>query len=265
MVLGVAQDAGVPHPGCDCARCTAAHEGRRPRERVACLGLVIGEDAWLFDATPDITSQLWSLRPARLRGVFLTHAHMGHVAGLLWLGREALAPAGIALHATAAMHGHLRGNAPWSDLYGQGRVRAAPCDRVVLGPAGEVVVTALPVPHRAEHGDAVGFRIEGPRRSVLFVPDIDRWEDWDRGVRAEVERTDRAYLDGTFASADELRGRARAEVPHPPIAHSVELLAGLGERVRFIHLNHTNPLLGDDAPLRAGGFARAHDGEVFAL
>ena len=41
----------------------------------------------------------------------------------------------------------------------------------------------MQVPHRNEHGDSVAYVIEGPAKSVLFLPDIDRWDTWDRDVR----------------------------------------------------------------------------------
>ncbi len=62
VTLGIMQDGGLPHIGCRCVRCTTVHEGRRPPEYAACLGLVDrrGERTavWLFDATPDIKYQL---------------------------------------------------------------------------------------------------------------------------------------------------------------------------------------------------------------
>ena len=52
-------------------------------------------------------------------------------------------------------------------------------------------------------------------------------------------------MDGTFWDADELKSRAQARVPHPPVSETINLLEERKEgepRVVFIHLNHTNPL-----------------------
>jgi len=70
---------------------------------VACLGLVdhATHQSWLIDATPDFREQLHilhSLFPdCPLAGVVLTHAHIGHYAGLIHLGHER--PAGVYLAA----------------------------------------------------------------------------------------------------------------------------------------------------------------------
>ncbi len=262
VVLGIAQDGGVPHPGCACATCEARANGRAPRLHVACLGLTDGTRHALVDATPDLPAQLRLLGAARPDALFLTHAHMGHVAGLLYLGREALAVRDVPVHGTAAMQRHLRGNAPWRELETQGHVRYADAGRTEFG---DLVVEALPVPHRAEHTDTVAYRIRGPRGALLYVPDIDAWDAWDHDVRALVASVDVALLDATFFAPEELPHRDPREVPHPFVTDTLARLDGLGARVRLIHLNHTNRLLADETPARSRGFAVAREGERFAL
>jgi pyrroloquinoline quinone biosynthesis protein B len=137
-------------------------------------------------------------------------------------------------------------NGPWSllvDNYYIAPHQLDP-DRAVTLAAG-VRVTALAVPHRDELTDTVGFLIEGPRRKALYIPDIDRWEKWTRDIRPLVDRVDLAFLDGTFASPEEVTGRGRslAEIPHPMIPDTRARLRGVGAQVWFIHLNHTNPEL----------------------
>ena len=63
VVLGIAQDGGIPHLGCQQQVCVDARAGRRPTEKVASLGLVhrASGRAFLFDATPDLPSQLEAL------------------------------------------------------------------------------------------------------------------------------------------------------------------------------------------------------------
>jgi pyrroloquinoline quinone biosynthesis protein B len=134
-------------------------------------------------------------------------------------------------------------------------------------------VTPFPVPHRDEYSETVGFRIEGPRRSAVFIPDVDRWERWARPVEEVIAGCDVAFLDGTFFSGDELPGRNLEEIPHPFIATSLRRFVGLPQRerakVRFIHLNHTNPALLPGSPaersIRAAGCSVAREGERIGL
>ena len=137
-------------------------------------------------------------------------------------------------------------------------------------------ITPILVPHRQEYSEVVAFRIAGPSRSVLYVPDIDSWEQWDSdGTRIEdVLRTvDVAYLDGTFFANGEIPGRDMTGFPHPFITKSMERFAKLPSaeraKVRFIHLNHTNAALipGSDAQhqVEKAGMRIAEQGERFSL
>lgn len=251
VVLGVAQDAGIPHLGCNQPLCASIRAGRRARERVASLGLVerVSGRAYLFDATPDFVSQVHTLTGGRLPdGIFLTHAHIGHYTGLMYLGRESVGARGVPVYATERMRAFLRDNGPWSQLVSLGNVELRPVAYdVPVRLEGGVSVTAFQVPHRDEYSDTVGYLIEGPRRKAVFIPDVDRWEKWERSLRDLAQRVDLALLDGTFSSPDELgAGRRIEDVPHPLMDHTRELLRGTRARLVFIHVNHTNAAL--DAP-----------------
>ena len=137
-------------------------------------------------------------------------------------------------------------------------------------------VTPFLVPHRQEYSEVVGYRIDGPSRSVLFIPDIDSWEEWDAmGTRIEdmLARVDIAYLDGTFFANGEIPGRDMSGFPHPFITHSMERFASLPEtaraKVRFLHLNHTNPALQTDGyaqrRIQRAGMRVAQEGEAEGL
>jgi pyrroloquinoline quinone biosynthesis protein B len=283
VVLGIAQDGGLPHIGCSQPACVAARRDPARRERVAALGLI--DDAtgkrFLIDATPDLPSQLESLNGGRrsrtpadrrrpVDGILLTHAHVGHYTGLMYLGREALGAQGVPVYATPRMARVLRENAPWSQLVALGNIelRELAPERELPLTAGLRVV-ARQVPHRDELSDTVGFVVRGPRRSLLYVPDIDKWERWERALEDEVAGVDLAFLDGTFSAADEVPGRSLAEIPHPLVSETIARLAvrpALGTRVLFIHLNHTNPLLWDAARRRElKEFRVAQDGEEHPL
>lgn len=243
MVLGIAQDAGIPHLNCQQPLCASIRAGQRRAERVASIGLVdrASGRAYLFDATPDFRAQVHALTGGRPPdGIFLTHAHIGHYTGLMYLGRESIGARGVAVYATNRMLEFLAKNGPWSQLMALGNVRgrAVEYDQAVTLPDG-LRVTAFRVPHRDEFSDTVGYRIEGPRRRAIFIPDIDRWEMWDRSIREIADTVDFALLDGTFASPSEVN-RNIEEIPHPMMSRTRELLRGTRARLVFIHINHTN-------------------------
>ena len=116
----------------------------------------------------------------------------------------------------------------------------------------------------------MAFRSAGPGRTLLYLPDIDKWEKWDRRLEDEVGAVGVALLDGSFESQSELPGRSLLEIPHPLVGETASRLAGKtgGADVRFIHLNHTNRLLWNEEArraLRGRGFRVAVDGEDLPL
>jgi pyrroloquinoline quinone biosynthesis protein B len=249
FLLGTAQDGGVPQAGCNCPNCAAAHRDPTLRRLVACLGLVDqgAGQSWLIDATPDLREQvhlLQELAPdCALAGILLTHAHVGHYAGLIHLGREAWNTAGLPLYATARMAAFLRQNAPWSQLVELGNVALHPLvpgEEVRLTP--RLGVTPVAVPHRAEFADTLAFVVCGAQRKLLYCPDTDNWDQWERDIRTFVNEMDIALLDATFYRSEELPGRELGQIPHPLAADTAERLAGVDCDVRLIHLNHSNPL-----------------------
>jgi pyrroloquinoline quinone biosynthesis protein B len=247
VVLGIAQDGGMPHPGCTKPPCSNVRAGTRRAEKVSCVGLVNRDTgaAYMIDATPDFPEQLHALTGGRAPdGIFLTHAHIGHYTGLMYLGKEAMATKDVSVYATARMATFLRDNGPWSALVADRRIefRTLTPDSPVELPGG-LRITPLLVPHRDEFSDTVGFKIEGPRQKVLFIPDIDKWEKWDRAVRELADQVDVLLVDGTFSSLDELPGRKIAEVPHPLMTETRQRVAGTKAKLWFIHLNHSNPAI----------------------
>ena len=243
VVLGIAQDGGIPQLGCERPICQDIRAGKRAAEKVSSLGLINRRSgaAYVFDATPDFPAQLQRLTGGKPpAGIFLTHAHMGHYTGLMFLGRESVNAVSVPVYATERMGAYLRTNGPWSQLVSIPNItlRTMTYDQAVTIDDG-VSVTAFKVPHRDEFSDTVGFRIAGPNRSALFIPDIDRWEKWERSIRDLAGTVDYAFLDGTFASATEIN-RPIEEVPHPLMSRTRELLNGVKARLWFIHINNSN-------------------------
>jgi pyrroloquinoline quinone biosynthesis protein B len=283
MVLGNAQDGGAPQAG------YPDEPGWKDpafRRHATSLALVDPDSGgrWLFDAGPDVPAQLDMLDQAApprsrpdLAGIFLTHAHVGHYTGLMYLGKEVIGAQDVPVWAMPRMRAFLTDNGPWQQL-----VRLHNIDLKPLSAGTAVVlnqrlkVTPILVPHRQEYSEVVGFRIEGPTRSVLFIPDIDSWTQWDQqGTRIEDEiaKVDVAYLDGTFFANGEIPGRDMSGFPHPFISASLARFAALSEKerakIRFIHLNHTNAALwpGTEArrKVEAAGCRVAEEGERFDL
>ena len=287
LVLGTAQDGGLPHVACSCANCETARHDPTQRRLISSLALVLphSNQRILIDATPDIRPQLdqlsaldgqplGSANRAPVSAVFLTHAHLGHYTGLAFFGFEALHTRDLPVYCSAHMAEYLRSNGPWSQLVNFGNIRLIelqPGQPVELDDG--VTITPLAVPHRDEYADTLGFIIGGPGKTVLYVPDTDAWTAWDPPLPDQLAGIDLALLDGTFYSPDEMPGRDVASIGHPLIEDSMDLLAPLVQTgdltVRFTHLNHSNLALDPAGTARASiedrGFAVLDDGERFQL
>lgn len=254
VILGVAQDAGFPQAGCEKEQCEKYWEGSVEKRHVVSLGLIDHDtnQTWIFEATPNFPTQLHKLQgmapKAELSGIFLTHAHIGHYTGLMHLGREAMGGQGVPVYAMPQMGNYLSNNGPWSQLVELGNIQLHPIiadSAVQLTP--NISVTPFRVPHRDEFSETVGYTISTPHKNVLFIPDIDKWEKWERSIAEEINKVDLALLDATFYDGDELPNRNMSEIPHPFVVESMDLFDALPdserEKVMFIHFNHTNPLL----------------------
>lgn len=283
VVLGIAQDGGVPQAG---SFADARWDEPARQRQVVCLGIVdpVAGRRWMIDATPDFRRQSRELylrsggaaRPV-VDGILLTHAHIGHYTGLMFVGKESIGAKGLPVWAMPRMGEFLTRNGPWSQLVSLGNIALQPLA------AGEAVrlsegvaVTPVPVPHRQEFSETVAFRVAGPTRSVLWMPDIDSWRELDAmGTRIEdlIASVDIAYLDGTFFANGEIPGRDMTGFPHPFVSDSIARFAALPSRerakIRFIHLNHSNPALAEGSAARraieAAGMRVADEGEVEVL
>lgn len=278
MVLGIAQDAGTPQIQCKKICCENQWKTGE-KKLVSALGIIDKNQQalYLMDATPDIGAQLQLAETrfdAALKGIFLTHAHIGHYSGLMYLGKEALGGQNILVYAMEKMQNFLVQNGPWSQLVQDKNILLQPLKNersVKLSSA--LKITPLKVPHRDEYSETVGYRIEGPKKSALFIPDIDKWNKWEKDIAEEIVKVDYAFLDATFFDGKELGNRDMRLIPHPFVEESMIRFDALPEKekakIYFIHLNHTNPLLDKKSAayqkLIAAGYHRAETGQTFAL
>lgn len=257
MILGTVQDGGSPHAGCQKDCCADLFQNPDPTRKVVCLGIIDkkSQQTFLFEATPDLPEQMKMLKAKSAfqqsetpDGIFLTHAHIGHYTGLMYLGKEAMNAKEVPVYAMPRMQSFLRESGPWSQLVANQniRLRKLTADSTIRL-SENLTVTPLLVPHRDEYSETVGFIIRGPFRSALFIPDIDKWEKWDRDILELIQKVNYAFIDGTFMDAEEIGYRDIGQIPHPFITESMELFKGLPEaeksKIHFIHFNHTNPAL----------------------
>ena len=258
-ILGVAQDAGYPQAGCFLSHCLPGWENPNLRRGATSLALINPEtrSTYLFEATPNLPEQLYYLERIAssedysLDGVFITHAHMGHYTGLMFFGFESMNASNIPVYTMPRMSNFLRSNGPWSQLVTMNNIVIRELKEQQTVKFEQLSVTPILVPHRDEFSETVGYKIRGPNKTALFIPDIDKWEVWDRNIVEEISNVDYALLDATFFDGNELPGRDMADIPHPFVIESMALFSELSTmdkaKVWFIHLNHSNPLLNSES------------------
>jgi len=256
QILGTTQDGGSPHTGCQKECCRALFLAGKSDRKVVSLGLVSAETSqtWLFEATPDLPFQMQVLQKEigstskTPNGIFLTHAHIGHYTGLMFLGREVMNSKNVSVYGLPRMKSFIESNGPWNQLVDLKNIelKQLKSDSVIqLNP--KIRITPISIPHRDEFSETAGFLISGPSKTALFIPDIDKWEKWNRNINEFIAKVDYAFLDATFYDETEIPGRKMSEIPHPFVKESMQrfdtLSEALKKKIIFIHMNHTNPLL----------------------
>ena len=257
IILGNVQDGGSPHIGCEKKCCIELFNNPDKNRMVVSLGIVdpTEKKSWIIEATPDYPRQAKILKDfsgynkkSNPEGIFLTHAHIGHYAGLMYLGKESLNSSNIPVYAMTRMKGFLIKNGPWSQLIKMSNVKLKNIDHLqTMKLSKDISITPFLVPHRDEFSETVGYRINGPTKTALFIPDIDKWNKWNKSIIDEIKKVDFAFIDATFYDEKEINNRDITEIPHPFVIETMELFNGFSlqekEKIYFIHMNHTNPLL----------------------
>ncbi len=259
LVLGIAQDAGYPQLNCYKPHCMPAWENVQLKKMAVSLGIVDNQTKkkYLIEATPDIRQQMYNLHQFinndyKFGGIFLTHAHIGHYTGLMHFGREAAGTKNINVYAMPKMTEFLINNGPWSQLVTLKNIILQPLQsQQAVKLSDNLSITPLIVPHRDEFSETVGFKIKGPNKTALFIPDINKWGKWDLSIVEEIKKVDYALLDATFYNNAEIPNRDMSEIPHPFVEESIKLFdkmpANDKKKIIFIHFNHSNPLLQKDS------------------
>ena len=261
VVLGTVQDAGSPHIGCQKDCCRDLFSNPDNSKKVVSLGLIDPENkkCYMIEATPDFPEQMRILNdhaPFNQKqtpdGIFLTHAHIGHYTGLMYLGKEGMDTKAVPVYAMPKMKVFLEENGPWSQLVSRNNIvlrEMAHQNSIQL--TENFSITPFTVPHRDEYSETVGYIISGPAKKALFIPDIDKWEKWETAIVDVVAAVDYAYIDATFYDSRDIKHRDISEIPHPFIIESMALFKTLPaeekSKIRFIHINHSNPVLRPDS------------------
>jgi pyrroloquinoline quinone biosynthesis protein B len=280
-VLGVVQDAGFPQSACYQPHCLPGWEDPMLRRGATAISVIdpVAKEKFLFEATPNMPAQLYQLHTQAadneysLAGVFVTHAHIGHYAGLMFFGHEAQGASNIPVYAMPRMTDFLTTNGPWSQLVSLNNIALNPLENSVAKSFSNIEVTPFLVPHRDEYSETVGYRIKGPNKTAIFIPDINKWSVWEQNIAELVQSVDYALLDATFYADGELGNRDMSQIPHPFVSESMAALDHLSEadkaKVWFIHMNHTNPLLNTESVesnyVRAEGYNIATEGTRLPL
>jgi pyrroloquinoline quinone biosynthesis protein B len=259
-ILGNTQDAGLPHIGCQHPFCE--DNFNIYEEHYTTSIAVVNSDLKkyiLFEATPDITFQLNNLKRNIFdefllpESIYITHAHIGHYTGLMYFGREALGAKDLMVRVLPRMSNFLQNNGPWSQLVDINNIKIK---EINFGSSTKeltnIYITPFQVPHRDEYSETAGYIIKGKNKKALFIPDIDKWEKWDRDISEIAKEFDFLLIDATFYDSKEIN-RDISEIPHPLVTETIDLLSGLSienrNKVYFIHMNHTNMMLDPDSEL----------------
>lgn len=257
VILGTIQDAGSPQIGCTKDCCKDLFLNPDKDRMVVSLGIadVINNKNYLIEATPDITKQAKALKSFSSfsnkeipDGIFITHAHIGHYTGLMYLGKEAMNTDSIAVYVMPRMKSFLEQNGPWSQLVKNKNIALQEInDGKEIKLTKDLKIVPFIVPHRDEFSETVGYTINGPNKKAMFIPDIDKWEKWNTNIIEAISKVDYAFIDGTFYDAEEINNRDISTIPHPFIIESMKLFKDLPaaekKKIYFIHFNHTNPVI----------------------
>jgi len=253
VILGTTQDGGYPQLGCRNKCCKNISNSKRFISSLAILDN-IKKKYWLIDITPDFQNQIKLINKKISSvipdGIFLTHAHIGHYTGLAKLGKEVINSHNIPVYTMPRMKSFLSNNAPWNQLVNNKNIILKNLENNIQIQINDAVsISPFLVPHRNEISECVGYKITSQTKSIIYLPDIDSWENWEIDLKNIIKENDILFLDGTFFSDDEIPNRDFKTIPHPSIKETLNLLDDLNEteknKIYFTHFNHTNNLLYD--------------------
>lgn len=253
IVLGTIQDGGFTSPKSQKKYYNDSFKILKNSKKVSSIAIVdpINKQQWIIDASPDFKEQLYNLQEQTslydLDGILLTHAHIGHYLGLAYLGKEAMNTEKVKVFCMKRMINFLNNNGPWDQLIKNNNIYLSKIKKNKEFELNKnIKVIPFTVPHRDEYSETVCFLIISKQKKLIYIPDIDKWNLWDKNILEIIKSVDYALIDGTFYDENELE-RDMSKIPHPFVCESMELFKNLSNKEKnkifFTHLNHTNPLL----------------------
>ena len=261
-ILGTAQDAGIPQAGCSCERCLNAHNHLNLRKYPVSIGIEgIDGSKHLIEITKNLSEQLkiWSGDEKRDEvylpdTVTITHLHLGHIEGIGQFGKPVMNLDNLPVYLSSENKLILEGRNDIQLMIQEENIKLiSQLYNKEFQPKNDCGFTLelIPIPHRSELGNTAAIRIKGSRKTLLFLPDQDSWDQTLDSFSMNNIRellifwgVDIAWIDGTFWNLKELPGRELSEIPHPTIEESLHLLGRKhtdDPEISFIHLNHSNP------------------------
>ena len=281
LILGSIQDGGYPHVGCRKECCKDAWRDPSLRRYIASIVIVdhICKKYWLIDITPDFKEQLNLIfktysEDYSLSGIFLTHAHVGHYTGLFKLGLEIMNTKCIPVYAMPRLNEFLHDNSSTEFLFRSNNIISYKLNKnEQISLSDDMNISPFLVPHRNELSETVGYKIISRSRSVIYIPDIDSWDLWEKNILDIIKDNDLLFIDGTFYDKNELKTRNIEKVTHPSITESIKIFKDLSNndknKIYFTHLNHTNILLRENSKeykeFLEENYHILRDGEIFSL
>jgi len=282
LILGTAQDAGVPQFLCSCSNCS----NEKCFCYVASIALIDhkNREIYLIDVSPDIKQQYndylksYITKGYEIVAILLTHAHMGHIGGLFQLAKES-SNLNVPIYAEISVINYLK---TVFSIDHQLYKEIAP--DTWSFPLENGKITAFCVDHRSDVADSktIAFLIEifpqflGKSRylkgtKIIYLPDLDIINDVVFKQLDMLKKSDILIIDGTFYDEEELKGiqRNRNDVVHPTMKDSCDKLQKYideGINISFTHLNHTNQTLDPNGESRRmiedKGFYILNDGQI---
>ena len=280
ILLGVTQDAGYPQIACQKECCKDVWKDLSLRKYPVSMAITDKNNGkwYLIDATPDMKYQINLFHqitnnefPYMPEAIIITHAHIGHYTGLMDLGREAMNAKNLKIYGSKKFASFISRNGPWQQLLKLGNIELKIFSEKEFSLSDNLMISPLKVPHRDEYSDTYAFILKGKQGSALYIPDIDKWNIWKYDILSIVEQVDIAFVDATFYSGEEINAkRDISEIPHPFVIESVKLFntqsTSFKNKIHFIHLNHTNPLLRntkEKVEIEAQGYNIGEQGKLY--
>ena len=280
VVLGTTQDGGSPHLGCSKKCCEMLFSSPDPSRKVVSLGIVdpLEKKYWMLEATPNFTTQAsWLNELCGFQhhdlpdGIFITHAHIGHYLGLLDLGLEIMNTKDVPIYVMSRMKNFIFKNQPFRQLVDKKNIKIIEIFNKKDVFFQNFKVKPFEVPHRNEFSETVGYKLIINQKSIIFIPDIDCWDQWDSNLINLIKENDLLFLDGTFYDKSEIKNRDISKIPHPEILDTINKLSSLDtnekKKVYFIHMNHTNQILKPNTPeynhLKKNKFNISQENQIF--